>query len=447
MATTWIEHHERGETVALVASTNEHVDAINRAVQAARLNAGHLDPDIVAPIAGGEHVHVGDVVATRRNDRTLITSAGEPVRNRETWTVTAIGSDGSLTVTREHGHGTVTLPADYAHEHVRLGYAATEHGYQSDTVDHAIALATSATTRRGLYVAATRGRDENLLCVVTDSDDVAEARDVLEGILALDRADIPAVTQRRTLAHQVHGHEPTPVPRCAIPEWFAPMLAQARADLAAAQARHADDEDELERLHAAAGSAEQRSGEVGCATADDRDALDFAIRRVDRARGDLFDATHRVATAPRRHRHHARSEVAIAERRVEHAEDYLERTRQRTSAAIASYTQAVAERDRLRADLRHHTANVPLSADQVRRPERRVDALETWRRWANGQPVTVERLREVVATLAADRSPYQAHSRALDGTIDRWASSHDIDLRPRQRIGLDRSRVGPDLGL
>ena len=140
MATTWIEHHERGETVALVASTNEHVDAINRAVQAARLAAGHLDRDTAAPIAGGEHVHVGDVVATRRNDRTLITSAGEPVRNRETWTVTAIGSDGSLTVTRERGHGTVTLPADYAHEHVRLGYAATEHGYQSDTVDHAIAL-------------------------------------------------------------------------------------------------------------------------------------------------------------------------------------------------------------------------------------------------------------------------------------------------------------------
>ena len=100
MATTWIEHHQRGETVALVASTNDHVDAINRAVQAARLNAGHLDGEHAAPIAGGEHVHVGDVVATRRNDRTLITSAGEPVRNRETWTVTAIGTDGSLTVSR-----------------------------------------------------------------------------------------------------------------------------------------------------------------------------------------------------------------------------------------------------------------------------------------------------------------------------------------------------------
>ena len=201
-AESWIEHHAGGVTVALVASTNDHVDAINHAVQAARVAAGHLNPDIAAAIAGGEHAHVGDVVATRRNDRTLITSAGEPVRNRETWTVTAIGTDGSLTVTREQGHGTVTLPADYAHDHVRLGYAATEHGYQSDTVDHSVSLVSAVTTRRGLYVAATRGRDQNLLCVVTDSTDVAEARDTLETILAFDRADIPAVTQRRNLAHQ-----------------------------------------------------------------------------------------------------------------------------------------------------------------------------------------------------------------------------------------------------
>ena len=34
-----------------------------------------------------------------------------------------------------------------------------------------VALASPATTRRGLYVAATRGRDTNTLCVVTDSDD------------------------------------------------------------------------------------------------------------------------------------------------------------------------------------------------------------------------------------------------------------------------------------
>jgi conjugative relaxase-like TrwC/TraI family protein len=209
IAATWIERRQHGDTVALVASTNDHVDTINHAVQAARVAAGHLNPERVTAIAGGEHAHVGDVIATRRNDRNLITSSGEPVRNRETWTVMAIDTDGSLTVTREHGDSSVKLPADYAHEHVRLGYAATEHGYQSDTVNHNISLVSPVTTRRGLYVGATRGRDDNLLCVVTDSDDVAEARDVLEAILAYDRVDIPAVTQRRNLAHQ-QPREATP---------------------------------------------------------------------------------------------------------------------------------------------------------------------------------------------------------------------------------------------
>ena len=67
------------------------------------------------------------------------------------------------------GHGTIRLPAEYVREHVRLGYAATEHGYESATVTAGVELASAATTRRGLYVGVTRGRDENLICVITES--------------------------------------------------------------------------------------------------------------------------------------------------------------------------------------------------------------------------------------------------------------------------------------
>ena len=200
IAATWIDRHRAGDTVALVVSTNDHADAINHAVQLARLDAGDLHLDAYVYAAGGDFVVVGDVIATRRNDPRLVTTAGEPVRNRDTWTVTAIAADGSLTATHQQGHGTITLPADYVHEHVRLGYAATEHGYQGATVDTAISLVSAATSRRGLYVAATRGRDNNTICVVTDSTDIAEARDVLDGVLAVDRADTPAITQRQLLA-------------------------------------------------------------------------------------------------------------------------------------------------------------------------------------------------------------------------------------------------------
>ena len=44
----------------------------------------------------------------------------------------------------------------------------------------------------------TRGRDENTVCVITETHDVTAARDVLDAVLAADRADIPATTQRRT---------------------------------------------------------------------------------------------------------------------------------------------------------------------------------------------------------------------------------------------------------
>ena len=78
---------------------------------------------------------VGDVVATRRNDRRLRTSVGEPVRNRERWTVSATDTieEGDVTVTRLDGHGTITLPRDYVREHVQLAYATTEPGAQGDT--------------------------------------------------------------------------------------------------------------------------------------------------------------------------------------------------------------------------------------------------------------------------------------------------------------------------
>ncbi len=41
-----------------------------------------------------------------------------------------------------------------------------------------------------VYVAMTRGRDDNRVYVVTDTHDMSDARDVLERIVASDRADV-----------------------------------------------------------------------------------------------------------------------------------------------------------------------------------------------------------------------------------------------------------------
>ncbi|MGB8860462.1 MAG: MobF family relaxase, partial [Ilumatobacteraceae bacterium] len=185
IAEEWMQRHAAGETVAITTATNEHVDEINRTIRQLRARRGDTDTTTFTSIADGL-VAVGDIVATRRNQRQLHTTSGDIVRNRELWTVTAISEAGDLTVTDVSGSSTVTLPAEYAMEHVRLGYAATEYGTQSATETASITLAGPATTGRGLYVAMTRGRDDNRVYVVTDTHDMSEARDVLEGIVASD---------------------------------------------------------------------------------------------------------------------------------------------------------------------------------------------------------------------------------------------------------------------
>jgi conjugative relaxase-like TrwC/TraI family protein len=447
IANTWTNHHHTGRTLAVVASTNDHVDAINHAVQAARLAAGELDVDTATPISAGEHAHLGDVVVTRRNHRTLVTSTGDTVRNRETWTVTAVDADGSLTVSHRTGHGSVSLPAEYVRDHVRLGYAATEHGWQSDTVNHAIALVSPATTRRGLYVAATRGRDENVFCVVTDSDDVVDARDILDGIVALDRADTPAVTQRRTLAQQVHSHQPSPTPRCAIPEWFEQLLAQARADLTAANARHAAAASQRQDTQHAAAATERRLHDVAATTAGDRDALAGAARRVEQAGRNHVTAQHQLDTAPRRARRQARRDLDIAEAQLERAERHLQRTRQRTLPSVAVYDQAVAEHASANADLDRRHKTESLAANQLHGAQRRVHALHTWRRWATGHPVTIELLGDTIAALAEHHRPERTHYHELRSLIERWTNSHNVELLPHVTAIKSASRLGPQITL
>ncbi len=105
----WFDVTAAGGTVAVVCSTTDHVDAVNAAIQRARVALGELDATTMVPIGVEERATVGDVVATRRND-------------------------GSLTVSATRGHGTAVPSPEYVREHVRLGYAATEHGYQGETV-------------------------------------------------------------------------------------------------------------------------------------------------------------------------------------------------------------------------------------------------------------------------------------------------------------------------
>jgi hypothetical protein len=95
------------------------------------------------------------------------------VRNGDRWTVTKLREDGSVTIrpiNRRFG-GSIVLPAAYVTEHLDLGYAVTAHRAQGVTTDTAHVVVTSTTTRENLYVAMTRGREENHAYVAIDRPD------------------------------------------------------------------------------------------------------------------------------------------------------------------------------------------------------------------------------------------------------------------------------------
>jgi conjugative relaxase-like TrwC/TraI family protein len=445
IAATWIGHHDSGATIAVVASTNDHVDTINHAVQTARLAVGHLDPTMATPIAAGETAHVGDVVATRRNDRRLVTSHGEPVRNRDTWTITAIHQNRAITVSHEAGHGDVTLPADYVRDHVRLGYAATEHGWQSDTVDTAIALTSPTTTRRGLYVAATRGRDTNTMCVITDSDDIAEARDVLDAVLAADRADVPATTQRRTLAQTVH-QPAQPIRRCEVPAWFPTILADAQQALAAAETSAAVAEARRAAAVAAVAAAKATLADVTADTADDRDALWAAEARAVEARRNHASAQRRLDTAPRRQRRTARNDLDLAERRLDRIENHLATTQQRTASAVEAHAAALTTQRDAHEELRTCNTLDRLDAmtPKVDEHRMRVRALDVWKHWADGHPVPNRSLRTVAAILNQRTGLQRQLAAALPDDVQ--TSIHRPDRADEHDPTASRS-AAPELGI
>ncbi|HEU4568563.1 MAG TPA: hypothetical protein VFR99_11055, partial [Marmoricola sp.] len=172
--------------VLVVADTREQVATLNAAIRDRLVAAGRVDDTHAVATNAGERIGVGDRVATRRNNRDA------DVANRETWTVTAIATDGGLTVTggREPGRvrGRRELSAAYVREHVELAYATTVYGAQGETVRSAHLLLGENTGAAAAYVAMTRGREDNTAHLVADTVD--DARDQWALTFTRDRADL-----------------------------------------------------------------------------------------------------------------------------------------------------------------------------------------------------------------------------------------------------------------
>ena len=425
----WTRSRDDGETISITTSRNEHVHAINHHIQQRRIEAGELDQNTLVPI-DDDWAMVGDIVATRRNDRRLRTTTGESVHNRERWTITDTNPNGEITVTRLDGHGTITLPADYVRQHVQLAYATTEHGAQGDTADRSITLATTATTGRGLYVGMTRGRDENHALVVTDTPDIAEAISILEAAIAIDRADIPATTHRRLLAEAVPRSGPRP--RVQIPDWFDELRATAEEQRRAAQ--HALDERNAERAaderRVAEASRDLPAAEAAHAPFNEK--VVAAKRVVSESQSALWNAEFELRKSGRLHRRSARRDVEAATDVLAAANDRLTRAEELaapTRAPLDDLRKIIDDHRQFDSTRRILDEWEDLDGVAVRANEL-CQALDQWKHWANGRDVSSADMVEIASTLA-DHHELPGTGQ-LGESLARWADSQGIEIQRRK---------------
>lgn len=168
----------------VIADTRELVRSLNATIRDHRLTSGSptdADPlTTTLTTVAGETIGIGDRIATRRNDRDL------RVSNRDCWTVTSVGRDGSLHLRGRCGER--TLPHTYVHEHVELAYATTIYGAQGETVAEAHVLIGETTGAAAAYVGMTRGRHRNTAHLVAET--LEDARAQWTEVFSRDRADL-----------------------------------------------------------------------------------------------------------------------------------------------------------------------------------------------------------------------------------------------------------------
>ena len=167
-----------GKSSLLIAATNRDVAELNETIRAHYIANGEVDTTVEAQLSRGEKAGVGDTILARKNQTFYDdeTATSTRINNGTLLTVTAIAEGGSITARNKATGEELCLPADYVHDNVQLGYAATVYRAQGSTVDCTRAVIDHHVDRAGLYVALTRGKIANHIYAVTEHqlDELAE---------------------------------------------------------------------------------------------------------------------------------------------------------------------------------------------------------------------------------------------------------------------------------
>ncbi|MGX5770318.1 AAA family ATPase [Microbacterium trichothecenolyticum] len=318
----WTREHHR---IALVTSTNDEADAINEVIQQRRVDTGDLTLDRIAVGQGEQRLLEGDVVQTRRNDRTA------DVENRAVWTIRHITPHSLELVSLGDSADIRTVTLDYAAQHMHLAYASTVHGIQGETT-HA-SIVGPGVDASGLYVGMTRGRTHNEALAIAGTAPAARDR-IADSMLR----GIPEVSIDDSIraAH-------TELSRAARPPAPTPPTDRARAS------DQVPDDDSAGAVFVS------------------RVALDDATDWLQTTWNALLDLDARIASdAATRHGRAATTDDPLREARAELADRYQARSREYPSL-VRAYDEAQRDRvavteRRIGADLQIADPNAPFSA-------------------------------------------------------------------------------------
>lgn len=204
----WSSDRLAGHETMMLASTRVAVNELNDLARSQRLaECEGWEWDSVV-LSSGLRASAGDLVVTRKNDRSLRLSANDFVRNGDRWRVQSVGGDGSMDVVHQRSGKCLHLPKDYVRRHVDLGYAVTIHGAQGATVDTCHVAVSGTESRQQLYVAMSRARLQSHVYVApagsSETPEIAPtvlspqaAFDVLSEVVGRDGAEYSATTFAR----------------------------------------------------------------------------------------------------------------------------------------------------------------------------------------------------------------------------------------------------------
>ncbi|WP_315899826.1 MobF family relaxase [Arthrobacter alpinus] len=196
----WSTDLASGKASILIAPDNDTVTTLNERAHADLVESGRVDAEHAFALADGLTAGRGDIIIARKNNRQLIDSNGEYLRNGTLLRITKRPRrDGTVAARRTDTGATIMLNSVYLGTCVELGYATTAHRSQGITVDTShIVLTQGCLTRELFYVGMTRGRNSNTV-YVCESDPAldepqpggptASWRQILGEVLAAEGAE------------------------------------------------------------------------------------------------------------------------------------------------------------------------------------------------------------------------------------------------------------------